>query len=122
MRNSRALAETDTQRLEAFSDGIFAIAITLLILEIKVPQVNPSSGTTSLAPELVLTLGGPIGAYEEQDYPFLLDELRLLEQRLVADLPTLGICLGSQLMARVLGAEVYPGSCKEIGWAPIERL
>ena len=49
MRNSRALAETDTQRLEAFSDGIFAIAITLLILEIKVPQVNPSEGTTSLA-------------------------------------------------------------------------
>ncbi|OWY60234.1 DUF1211 domain-containing membrane protein, partial [cyanobacterium TDX16] len=45
MRNSRALAETDTQRLEAFSDGIFAIAITLLILEIKVPQVNPSEGT-----------------------------------------------------------------------------
>lgn len=49
MRNSRALAETDTQRLEAFSDGIFAIAITLLILEIKVPQVNPNEGTTSLA-------------------------------------------------------------------------
>ena len=49
MRNSRALAETDTQRLEAFSDGIFAIAITLLIVEIKVPQVNPSEGTTSLA-------------------------------------------------------------------------
>lgn len=49
MRNSRALAETDTKRLEAFSDGIFAIAITLLILEIKVPQVNSSEGTTSLA-------------------------------------------------------------------------
>lgn len=49
MRNSRALAETDTQRLEAFSDGIFAIAITLLILEIKVPQVNSNEGTTSLA-------------------------------------------------------------------------
>lgn len=49
MRNSRTLAETDTQRLEAFSDGIFAIAITLLILEIKVPQVNPNEGTTSLA-------------------------------------------------------------------------
>lgn len=49
MRNSRALAQTDTQRLEAFSDGIFAIVITLLILEIKVPQVNPNEGTPSLA-------------------------------------------------------------------------
>jgi GMP synthase (glutamine-hydrolysing) len=55
-----------------------------------------------LAPELVIILGGPIAAYQEQDYPFLLDELRLLEQRLSADLPTLGICLGAQLIERAL--------------------
>jgi len=48
---------------------------------------------------VLIVLGGPIGAYDEQDYPFLLDELRLLERRLAADLPTLGICLGGQLMA-----------------------
>lgn len=48
MQKSRTAAEPDTQRLEAFSDGIFAIAITLLILEIKVPQVNPTEGIPSL--------------------------------------------------------------------------
>lgn len=70
-------------------------------------------------PDLVVVLGGPIGAYEDAIYPFIKDEVRLLERRLAADLPTLGICLGAQLMARALGAQVYPGPAKEIGWNPL---
>ncbi len=71
-------------------------------------------------PDLLIVLGGPIGAYDEQDYPFLQDELRILKYRLQCDLPTLGICLGAQLIARVLGGKVYPGTNgKEIGWSPI---
>jgi GMP synthase (glutamine-hydrolysing) len=73
-----------------------------------------------LQPELLIVLGGPIGVNEQAEYPFLHDELRLLEKRLQHHLPTLGICLGSQLMACALGAPVYPAAQKELGWAPIE--
>ena len=72
-----------------------------------------------LAPDLVVVLGGPIGAYEEAHYPFLTSELRLLERRLAAGRPTLGICLGAQILARALGARVYRAPRKEIGWGAL---
>lgn len=70
-------------------------------------------------PELVIVLGGPIGAYEEHAYPFLTQELSLIESAIAAGRRVLGICLGAQLIARALGARVYPGPVKEIGWAPV---
>jgi len=73
----------------------------------------------ALADDLLVVLGGPIGAGDDADYPFLADESRLLERRLAAGRPTLGLCLGSQLMARALGARVYPAAAREIGWAPV---
>jgi GMP synthase (glutamine-hydrolysing) len=72
-----------------------------------------------LAADLLVVLGGPIGVYEEEAYPFIRDELRLLRTRLDAGRPTLGICLGGQMIARALGAPVYPGGHKEIGWKPL---
>jgi GMP synthase (glutamine-hydrolysing) len=68
---------------------------------------------------LVVVLGGPIGVYEEDQYPFLHDELVALRARLDTGRPTLGICLGAQLIAKALGAKVAPGPQKEIGWGPI---
>ena len=65
-------------------------------------------------------LGGPIGVYETREYPFLQDEIAGLRARLALQRPTLGICLGAQLMAAALGARVAPGPAKEIGYAPIE--
>lgn len=72
-----------------------------------------------LQPDLLVVLGGPIGVYNVDDYPFLQDEITLLEKRLAADLPILGICLGSQLIAQALGARVYFSGHKEIGWKPL---
>lgn len=69
-------------------------------------------------PELVIGLGGPVSVYEADRYPWIMEELHLLERRVSARLPTLGICLGAQMLARVLGARVYAGR-KELGWTPL---
>lgn len=69
---------------------------------------------------LTIILGGPIGVYETEDYPFLKDELEGLKQRLLENKPTIGICLGAQLIAHALGAKVYAGHQKEIGWSELE--
>jgi GMP synthase (glutamine-hydrolysing) len=69
--------------------------------------------------DLLIVLGGPISASDDNSYPFLVDELRLIEDSLRREVPVLGICLGAQLLARALGARVYAGSAKEIGFAPV---
>lgn len=69
---------------------------------------------------LLIILGGPIGVYETDDYPFLKDEIAYLKQRLQQKRPTVGICLGAQLMAHALGAKVYAGPQKEIGWSKLD--
>lgn len=85
---------------------------------VEAPTANLAA-LDPLAPDLLVVLGGPIGVYENDRYPFLDHEVALLAARLRAQRPTLGICLGSQLMARALGARVYSSGTKEIGWAPI---
>ncbi|MBI4003709.1 MAG: hemerythrin domain-containing protein [Candidatus Omnitrophica bacterium] len=64
----------------------------------------------------LIVMGGPMGVYERSRYPFLLDEMRLIEQAIRADKPVLGVCLGSQVLAATLGAKVVRGKQKEIGW------
>ncbi|MDI6835773.1 MAG: glutamine amidotransferase [Rhizobiaceae bacterium] len=70
--------------------------------------------------DLVVVLGGPIGVNDEQAYPSMTAEREWLAPRLAARRPTLGICLGAQLMAAALGAKVAPMLGKEIGFAPLE--
>lgn len=83
------------------------------------------AGITDLAaldvssPDILVILGGPIGVYETDQYPWLLAELALIERRLTTQRPMLGICLGAQLIAHALGSRVYPHHSKEIGWGAL---
>ena len=69
--------------------------------------------------DLVVVLGGPIGANDSDRYPFLTAELEAITARVQARRPTLGICLGAQLIARALGASVEATGRTEIGYAPL---
>jgi GMP synthase (glutamine-hydrolysing) len=84
--------------------------------------VQPLRADEWLSADLVVVLGGPIGVYEAAAYPWMAEQLAGLRERLLAGRPTLGLCLGAQMIAAALGARVFPGPAKEIGWAPVELL
>lgn len=69
----------------------------------------------------LVVMGGPMNIYEDEQYPWLIQEKRFIEQAIERKKIVIGICLGSQLIADVLGAKVYQGEYKEIGWFPIYK-
>lgn len=89
---------------------------------VPTPEKNVSA-MDALAPGVVIVMGGPMGVYEADRYPFIAQEIEFLQKRLAADLPTLGICLGAQLMAAALGCAVFKGQQgQEIGWSPLSLM
>ncbi len=67
----------------------------------------------------IISMGGPMNVYEEQEYPFLRDETAFLQKAIAANLPVLGICLGAQMIAKASGARVVRSPKEEIGWGKI---
>lgn len=79
------------------------------------------------APELssfdaLIVMGGPMGIYDEAEYPWLTDEKMLIKNAIAAGKIVLGICLGAQLIADVLGGKVTRNAHKEIGWFPLQII
>jgi len=112
-----AIRHVHFEDLGAFDDVLRRHGYAVRYCDVGIDNVGE---VDPLAPDLIVVLGGPVGVSDEPAYPFLRDELRLLERRLAAERPTLGICLGAQLMARALGAWVYPAPEKEIGWGEVQ--
>ncbi len=75
----------------------------------ELPVELPSSSA-------LIVMGGPMGVDDFDEYPFLSGEVELIKKAFESNVPVLGICLGAQLMAKALGAAVYKGDKKEIGF------
>jgi len=116
MKNLVAIRHVPFEDLDLFAAPLKARGYAISYREAPVDDL---AAPDLFAADLLVVLGGPIGAYEEVLYSFLKPELALIDKRLQQGRPVLGICLGAQLMARALGARVYPGK-KELGWAPLE--
>lgn len=69
----------------------------------------------------LVVMGGPMGVYDSEEHPNLLQEMQLIQNAHQAQIPVIGVCLGSQLIAASLGAEVRPSGYKEIGWYNVKR-
>ncbi len=70
--------------------------------------------------DALIVLGGPMAVYEADDIPYLHKVLALIRKAIETDFPTLGICLGSQLIAAAAGARVFSGPVKELGWSTVD--
>lgn len=88
-----------------------AVTRTRLYLDEPLPDVTE--------PGLLAVMGGPMNVYQYCDHPRLRKEKAFLEQAVAAGIPTLGVCLGAQILADVLGARVVQNPHVEIGWFPV---
>ena len=67
----------------------------------------------------LIVMGGPMGVYESERYPFLVEECKLIAEVVRRGQPVMGVCLGAQLLASALGARVFPGPVQEIGFGNV---
>lgn len=72
--------------------------------------------------DLLIIMGGPMSVHDEQIYPWMTMEKQLIKNIIDRNIPTLGVCLGAQLIADIYGASVKPAKNKEIGWFPIQVI
>jgi GMP synthase-like glutamine amidotransferase len=109
------------------SESAFAIADALSRVEVELDTRRVFEGTEIPWPcpdvDGLVVMGGPMSAHSDEGFPSRESELRLMADAVDRGIPTLGVCLGAQLLAVASGGSVYPGaSGSEIGWGPVELL
>jgi len=89
------------------------LSITDFYRDYQLPDLNSI--------DWLIVMGGPMGIYDENEFSWLKEEKHYIQQAIENGKTIIGICLGSQLIADVLGAKVYPNTQKEIGWFDIHQ-
>ncbi len=84
--------------------------------KVHVPDIFPDIDKA----RALVVMGGPMNVYEEDKYPFLKAENTFIQEAILRGVPYLGVCLGSQLLAKAMGAKVYKAKKEEIGWDTVE--
>ncbi|MCJ8157109.1 glutamine amidotransferase [Sphingomonas sp. LaA6.9] len=99
--------------IAGFRDPIESAGYQIERLDVANPDFHEAD---LVSPDLVILMGGPMGVYDDHRYPWIAHEIERLRARLMLDRPTIGVCLGAQMIAAALGARVYRGAAKEIGF------
>jgi len=123
MRRAVVLQHTEFEGPGRIGEALTARGCELHVVHVHRGQPVPADiGPT----DVLVVMGGPMSVGDNERHPFLVAELALLRKRLELDAPTLGVCLGAQLLANAAGAAVYPMTPDrgfdrryELGWAPV---
>lgn len=103
------------ENLDGFAAPFLSSSLTVKTYDAWHPQAVEWAESA----DVLVVMGGPLGVGDIEDYPYLSDIILMLRERLEIGLPTLGICLGAQLMARALGANIHRAPDPEIGVQPL---
>ena len=108
------------QHIRCEPPGIFSAMLTDRGIAIETIELDEGGELPDWREaDLVLAMGGPMGAYDEAEHPWLAAEKRWIAAAVEAGVPYLGVCLGAQLLAASLGAPVYTGETPEVGVLPV---
>ncbi len=110
------LQHVGCETIGSIEESLRSRNITARVIQLFDGQPVPSSLGSSSG---LIVMGGPMGVYDHERFPHLIDEMRLIEATARGGKPVLGICLGSQLLAAALGARVKSSGRQEIGWHPV---
>jgi GMP synthase (glutamine-hydrolysing) len=116
MKNALIIRHVPYEGIAGFRDPVEAAGYHLDRIDV----VDPAFASLDLRePDLLIMMGGPMSVYDQDRLPWIRCQIKRLALRLELDRPTLGVCLGAQMIAAALGSRVYRGHSKEVGFHPL---